>query len=136
MFIIQGHQILYSYSQGNNLNKNCMGLMPNLSIYLFSVSSPNKITCRSIWLAQCVFTKMYIVLDHYVTKMFSEFKNYSRSIESEEANFHDEGWQWCWWHRYIGDLMLVTFFSFLEHNKDIGDIFSSCWWPFKRSWTS
>ena len=38
-----------------NNSKVFMGLMPNLSIYLFSVSSPNKMTWRSIWLTQCLF---------------------------------------------------------------------------------
>ena len=32
-------------------------------------------------------------------------------------------WQWCWWHRFVGDLMMVTIFRCWWHKKYIGDIF-------------
>ena len=33
------------------------------------------------------------------------------------------GWQWCWWHRYISDFMMVTDFRFLWQNHYVGDFF-------------
>ena len=32
-------------------------------------------------------------------------------------------WQWCWWHRYVGDLKLVTIWGCWWLNFDVGDIF-------------
>ena len=31
-------------------------------------------------------------------------------------------WQWCWWHRFVGDLMMVTIFRCWWHKKYIDDI--------------
>ena len=31
--------------------------------------------------------------------------------------------QWCWWHRYVGDLKLVTICGCWWLNFDVGDIF-------------
>ena len=35
-------------------------------------------------------------------------------------------WQWCWWHRYIGDLMMVTSLMMVT--------ISRCWWHFSACW--
>jgi len=41
-------------------------------------------------------------------------------------------WQWCWWHRYIGDFMMVTDFRCWWQNHYVSDfsvmlvIFSIC----------
>ena len=32
-------------------------------------------------------------------------------------------WQWCWWHRDVGDFMLVTILGPWWQKKDVGDIF-------------
>ena len=34
-----------------------------------------------------------------------------------------EGWQWCWWHRYVGDFMMVTDFRCWWQNHYVGDFF-------------
>ena len=33
------------------------------------------------------------------------------------------GWQWCWWHRDVGDFMLVTILGCWWQKNDVGDIF-------------
>ena len=33
------------------------------------------------------------------------------------------GWQWCWWHRYVGDFMMVTDFRYWWQNHYVGDFF-------------
>ena len=49
-------------------------------------------------------------------------------------------WHWCWWHRDVGDLELVTILGFWWKNFDLSEIFwmlvpdayvkdSWCWWP-------
>ena len=32
-------------------------------------------------------------------------------------------WQWCWWHRYFGDFMMVTDFRCWWQNHYVGDFF-------------
>ena len=32
-------------------------------------------------------------------------------------------WQWCWWHRYVGDFMMVTDFRCWWQNHYVGDFF-------------
>ena len=32
-------------------------------------------------------------------------------------------WQWCWWHRYVGDFMMVTDFRCWWLNHYVGDFF-------------
>ena len=32
-------------------------------------------------------------------------------------------WQWCWWHRYVGDFMMVTDFRCRWQNHYVGDFF-------------
>ena len=38
------------------------------------------------------------------------------------------GWQWCWWHRYAGEFMMVTDLRCWWQNHYVGDFFSLCWW--------
>ena len=33
------------------------------------------------------------------------------------------GWQWCWWHRYVGDFMMATDFRCWWQNHYVGDLF-------------
>ena len=33
------------------------------------------------------------------------------------------GWQWCWWQRYVGDLMMVTDLRCWWQNHFVGDFF-------------
>jgi len=45
-----------------------------------------------------------------------------------KSTYVENWWQWCWWHRYVGDLMMVTIlrilkFMMLVTKKYIGDIF-------------
>ena len=46
-------------------------------------------------------------------------------IENGEkrTNKGDKRWQWCWWHRYVGDLKLGTISRCWWLNFDVGDIF-------------
>ena len=45
--------------------------------------------------------------------------------------------QWCWWHRYVGDFMMVTDLRCWWQNHYVGDFFryvgvlnrSPSWWP-------
>ena len=32
-------------------------------------------------------------------------------------------WQWCWWHRYVGDFMMVTDFRCWWQNHYVSDFF-------------
>ena len=32
-------------------------------------------------------------------------------------------WQWCWWHRYVGDFMMVTDLRCWLQNHYVGDFF-------------
>jgi len=50
-----------------------------------------------------------------------ELENSSRTW----TNF--EWWQWCWWHRYVGDFMMVTDLRWWQ-NHYVDDFFSLCWW--------
>ena len=34
-----------------------------------------------------------------------------------------ERWQWCWWHRYVGDFMMVTDLRCWWQNHYVGDFF-------------
>ena len=38
-----------------------------------------------------------------------------------KANF--DGWQWWWWHRYVGDFMMVTDLRCWWQNHYVGDFF-------------
>ena len=42
---------------------------------------------------------------------------------SEFHSVHKKGWQWCWWHRYVGDIMMVTDFICWWQNHYVGDFF-------------
>ena len=46
----------------------------------------------------------------------------SRKLVSESWE-QSKGWQWCWWHRYIGDFMMVTDFRCWWQNHYVGDFF-------------
>ena len=35
----------------------------------------------------------------------------------------DARWQWCWWHRYVGDFMMVTDLRCWWQNHYVGDFF-------------
>ena len=43
-----------------------------------------------------------------------------------KTNF--DGWQWRWWHRYVGDFMMATDFRCWCQNHYVDDFFSLCWW--------
>ena len=34
-----------------------------------------------------------------------------------------QGWQWCWWHRYVGNFMMVTDLRCWLQNHYVGDFF-------------
>ena len=49
-------------------------------------------------------------------------------------------WQWCWWHRYIGDFMMVTDFRCWWQNHYVGDFSNvlnrspTCWIGHQLRW--
>ena len=41
------------------------------------------------------------------------------------------GWQWCWWHRYVGGFMMVTDFRcWWQNHFCVFWLFLLCWWFF------
>ena len=41
----------------------------------------------------------------------------------EPLAWDEKWWQWCWWHRYVGDFMMVTDFRCWWQNHYVGDFF-------------
>ena len=37
--------------------------------------------------------------------------------------WYERRWQWCWWHRYVGDFMMVTELRCWWQNHYVGDFF-------------
>ena len=43
--------------------------------------------------------------------------------DQESVDTYNLGWQWCWWHRYVSDFMIITDLRCQWQNHYIGDFF-------------
>ena len=64
---------------------------------------------------------------YWTTSHFRQ-QNKSKAIKSNLRELQCAGkihigWQWCWWHRYVGDFMMVTDFICWWQNHYVGDFF-------------
>jgi len=55
---------------------------------------------------------------HHV--LFMKGWKYSRNYASSVT---EDRWQWCWWHPYVGDFMMVTNFRCWWQNHYVSDFF-------------
>ena len=46
-----------------------------------------------------------------------------RTLKRYHLSTKNIRWQWCWWHRYVGDFMMVTDLRCWWQNHYVGDFF-------------
>ena len=66
----------------------------------------------------------------FLTKYRTCTGNVSRTFASIKSSMIIQKyfrWQWCWWHRYVGDFMVVTDFRCWAESL-CWRHFSLCWW--------
>ena len=64
-----------------------------------------------------------------VLRSFCQFKDIKNHKHYSYHGFHTKikildakwRWQWCWWHRYVGDFMMVTDLRCWWQNHYVGD---------------
>ena len=93
----------------------------------------NELMNRSTSLIRCKKQNMSTVFvvfssNHTIRWTLQRFNDIFRQIslifDSYKVSFLSlNRWQWCWWHRYVGDFMMVTDLRCWWQNHYVGDFF-------------
>ena len=94
---------------------NICQFLRQISIYCYNAH----IIITLIWWIRTVNNKILLKIFHH-----------DLSVKSDRSQLRKWGWQWCWWHRYVGDFMMVTDLRCWWQNHYVGD-FSVIWWFFQ-----
>ena len=87
---------------------------------------PKKLTWLNSWANQKSFNRVEITERSYNIYWRVVFSNWLNERLQAISNVLQRvgkirGWQWCWWHRYFGDLILMTDLRCCWENQYVGD---------------